>query len=69
MTVTFIIAVALSTVLMLIFIGLALAVAYYRWRTAELMAGISIYIRKNWMMEQQIGELKKQINHIIDKDV
>ena len=69
MTVTFIIAVALSTVLMLIFIGLALAVAYYRWRTAELMAGISIDIRKNWMMEQPIGELKKQINHIINKDV
>ena len=69
MTVTFIIAVALSTVLMLIFIGLALAVAYYRWRTAERMAGISIYIRTKWMMEQQIGELKKQINHIINKDV
>ena len=34
-----------------------------------LMVGISIYIRKNWMMEQQIGELKKQINHIINKDV
>ena len=42
MTLSFIIAVALSTVLMLIIIGLVVALAYYRWRTTELMSGINV---------------------------
>ena len=49
---------------MLIFIGLAVAVAYYRWRTTELMTGISAFIRKNWEIEQQIEQLEKKIRNI-----
>ena len=60
MVVWFIIAVALATVVALIIIGLIVALMYYRWRTTELMAGISDYIRKNWKMEQQINELLKE---------
>ena len=60
MTLSFIIAVALSTVLMLIIIGLVVALAYYRWRTTELMSGITEFIYKNWKMEQRIGQLEKE---------
>lgn len=60
MEITFIIAVALATVVMLIIIGLFMALMYYRWRTSELMVGISDYIRKNWKMEQQMRQMKKE---------
>lgn len=62
MKVSFLIAVALATVLMLIFIGLVVALAYYRWRTSELMSGISAFIRRNWRMEQRIGQLEKEMS-------
>ena len=61
MEISFIIAVALATVVMLIIIGLFVALMYYRWRTSELMAGISDYIRKNWKMEQQIKQTIKDL--------
>ena len=61
MEVSFIIAVALATVLMLIIIGLIVALAYYRWRNTELMAGISYFIRSNWKMEQEINKLEKEL--------
>ena len=64
MVVSFIIAVALATVVMLIIIGLFAALMYYRWRTSELMSGISDYIHKNWEMEQQIKQIIKN-NHQI----
>lgn len=64
MVVSFIIAVALATAVMLIIIGLFVAMAYYRWRTSELMAVISDYIRKNWKMEQRIKQLERKNNHI-----
>ena len=64
MEVSFIIAVALATVVMLIVIGLFVALMYYRWRTSELMSGISDYIRKNWKMEQRIKQLERNTNHI-----
>lgn len=60
MVVSFIIAVALATVLMLIIIGLFVALIYYRWRTTELMSGISAFIRRNWKMEQHIRRLEKK---------
>lgn len=60
MEISFIIAVALATVVMLIIIGLFVALMYYRWRTSELMVGISDYIRKNWKMEQQMRQMKKE---------
>jgi ABC-type long-subunit fatty acid transport system fused permease/ATPase subunit len=64
MIISFIIAVALATVVMLIIIGLFAALMYYRWRTSELMSGINDYIRKNWKMEQQIKQITKN-NHQI----
>jgi ABC-type long-subunit fatty acid transport system fused permease/ATPase subunit len=64
MEVSFIIAVALATVVMLIVIGLFVALMYYRWRTSELMSGISDYIQKNWKMEQRIKQLERNTNHI-----
>lgn len=61
MEISFIIAVALATVVMLIIIGLFVALMYYRWRTFELMSGINDYIRKNWKMEQQIKQTIKDL--------
>ena len=59
----FILAVALSTVVILLIIGLVLGVVYYRWRTKELMAGITDFIGRNWKLEQEIDQLIKT-NHI-----
>lgn len=61
MEAAFIIAVALATVLTLLIVGLVVAVLYYRWRTSELMEGISEFIRKNWKLEKQIGELETEL--------
>lgn len=61
MEAAFIIAVALATVLTLLIVGLVVAVLYYRWRTSELMEGISAFIRKNWKLEKQIGELETEL--------
>lgn len=61
MEAAFIIAVALATVLTLLIVGLVVAVLYYRWRTSELMEGISEFIRKNWKLEKQIGELETKM--------
>ena len=47
---------------MLIIIALVVALAYYRWRTTELMSGITEFIDRNWKMEQRIGQLEKEIN-------
>ena len=61
---TTIIAVALSTVVLLIIIGLALALVYYHWRNSELMSGLSDFIRQNRKLEDKVDsllcELKKQ---------
>jgi hypothetical protein len=59
----FILAVALSTVIILLIIGLVLGMLYYRWRTKELMAGITDFIGRNWKLEQEIDQLIKT-NHI-----
>jgi len=59
----FILAVALSTVVILLIIGLVLGMLYYRWRTKELMAGITDFIGRNWKLEQEIDQLIKT-NHI-----
>ncbi len=69
MTLSFIIAVALSTVLMLIIIGLVVALAYYRWRTTELMSGITEFIYKNWKMEQRMGQLEKEKHNFLIWDI
>lgn len=63
MVVSFIIAVALSTVTMLTIIGLVVALGYYRWRTSELLSGINYFIRANWTMEQQIYKLEKELQN------
>ena len=56
---SFILAVALSTVVSLIIIGLMLGVMYYRWRTRELMGGIKDFIERNWKLEKEINQLLK----------
>lgn len=61
-SVSFILAVALSTVICLFIIGLVLGVLYYRWRTKDLMAGITEFIGRNWKLEQEIQQLIKT-NH------
>lgn len=61
-TFSFILAVALSTVVSLLIIGLVLGVLYYRWRTKDLMVGITEFIGRNWKLEQEIQQLIKT-NH------
>lgn len=56
---SFILAVALSTVVSLLIIGLMLGVMYYRWRTRELMGGIKDFIERNWKLEKEINQLLK----------
>lgn len=56
---SFILAVALSTVVSLIIIGLVLGVLYYHRRTRELMGGITDFIERNWKLEQEINQLQK----------
>jgi uncharacterized membrane protein len=62
---SFVIAVALATVLLLIFIALGIGVIYYRWRTTELMSGISYFICENRKLEKQIDKLNEELtkNH------
>ena len=61
---TTIIAVALSTVVLLIIIGLVAALVYYHWRNSELMSGLSYFIRQNRKLEDEVDallcELRKQ---------
>jgi len=58
-TVSFILAVALSTVVTLVIAALIAAIAFYRWRNTELMKGITDFISRNWKLEQEIKQLKK----------
>lgn len=60
-TLSFILAVALATVVTLIIIALAAGLIYHRWRTAELMKGISDFISRNWQMEKEIERLQQEI--------
>ena len=64
MDVTFIIAVALATVIMLIIIGLIIALAYYKWRTTELLSGIALFVNKNGELEAKIDELLSEIRRL-----
>ncbi|MBQ7156857.1 MAG: hypothetical protein IJR86_03545 [Bacteroidaceae bacterium] len=64
MDVTFIIAVALATVIMLIIIGLIIALAYYKWRTTELLSGIALFVNKNRELEAKIDELLSEIRRL-----
>jgi cell division protein FtsB len=64
MNVTFIIAVALATVIMLIIIGLIIALAYYKWRTTELLSGIALFVNKNRELEAKIDELLSEIRRL-----
>jgi len=63
MNATTIITVALATVVLLIIIGLAVGLAYYRWRTTELLAGFSEFIRQNRKLEDEVNELSRELNH------
>lgn len=63
MNATTIITVALATVVLLIIIGLAVGLVYYRWRTTELLAGFSEFIRQNRKLEDEVNELSRELNH------
>lgn len=60
--VSFILAVALSTVVSLLIIVLVLGLLYYRSRTRDLMKGISDFIGRNWELEQEIKKMQQQTN-------
>ena len=63
MNATTIITVALATVVLLIIIGLAVGLVYYRWRTTELLTGFSEFIRQNRKLEDEVNELSRESNH------
>ena len=64
METTFILAVALSTVVLLLLIGLVVGLIYYRWRTTELMSGISEFIHRNLTLETKVHELEQQLSQL-----
>ena len=64
METTSILAVALATVVLLLLIGLVAGLIYYRWRTTELMSGISEFIRRNLTLETKVHELEQQLSQL-----
>lgn len=64
MDVSTIISVALATVILLIIIGLVVTLAYYRWRTTELMEGLGEFIRQNRKQQKEIDELEREIDNL-----
>lgn len=59
-----IISVALAIVILLIIIGLVVTLAYYRWRTTELMEGLGEFIRQNRKQQKEIDELEREIDNL-----
>ena len=68
MDLTTIIAVALSTVILIIIIGLAAAFIYYRWRTTELMAGLAQFIRKTEKQRDELERLETEIQKLKEQE-
>ena len=64
MDVSTIISVALATVILLIIIGLVVTLAYYRWRTTELMEGLGEFIRQNRKQQKEIDKLEREIDNL-----
>ena len=61
MDITMIISTALATVILLVIVGLAVGLFYYRWRTTELMSGFREFIRRNRQLEDEVHQLRQEL--------
>jgi cell division protein FtsL len=64
MDVNVIITSALATVILLLVIGMALAIAYYRWRTTELLSGFREFILRNRRLEDEVERLTRELEQL-----
>lgn len=64
MDVNVIITTALATVILLLIIGMALAIAYYHWRTTELLSGFREFILRNRRLEDEVERLTRELEQL-----
>lgn len=64
MDVNVIITTALATVILLLIIGMALAIAYYHWRTTELLSGFRDFILRNRRLEDEVERLTRELEQL-----
>ncbi len=64
MDVNVIITSALATVILLLVIGMALAIAYYHWRTTELLSGFREFILRNRRLEDEVERLTRELEQL-----
>lgn len=67
MDVTTIITTALATVVLLLIVGLALGLAYYRWRTSELLSGFREFLLRNRRLEDEVERLSRELEMLKSK--
>ena len=67
MDVTAILTTALATVVLLLIVGLALGLAYYRWRTYELLSGFKEFILRNRRLEEEVERLSREVELLKSK--
>ena len=61
---TFILAVALAAVVLVIITSLVALLIYYRWRNAELLNGLAKFIRENRRHEHEVEQLRIEITQL-----
>lgn len=64
MDVNVIITSALATVILLLILGMALAIAYYHWRTTELLSGFREFILRNRRLEDEVERLTRELEQL-----
>ena len=61
MDIAFILAVALAAVVLDVISALVALLIYYRWRNAELLSGLSKFIRESAERQQQVERLEDEV--------
>ena len=64
--ITLILTSALTTVILIVLIGLVALLIYYRWRNAELLTGLAKFIRENNRQQREVERLQREIARLTD---
>ena len=64
---SFIISVALATVVLVIIASLVALLIYYRWRNAELLTGMRRFFQENLRQREELERLRMEIDRLNGK--
>lgn len=64
--ITLILTSALTTVILIVLIGLVALLIYYRCRNAELLTGLAKFIRENNRQQREVERLQREIARLTD---